>query len=402
MIEYGPQLHDKPASDGTRLLGIQGLRAVAALLVVWVHSIPGHLGNAPRQARLFYWQDFGSCGVDIFFVISGFIVSLVASRAGQPSQEVGRSPARHFLGRRITRIYPLYWILTCVIYAGGAALHQLTGIHRIWWLPTLLLFPSFSYPANSPLLYLGWTLVFEVYFYLVLAMFLAWTPRFLVRNTILFFCSLVALGVVIGSRRPLLVVWMNPMTLEFVLGCLIGVLFAHLSKRGLTLPRIGLAVSVFGGILLVATTLAGPAVLVPTLFAGNDCWLRVVRWGVPSTLLVGGVIFWAPAMSSKPGRLLVFLGNASYSIYLCTIPALWATRPGWEVFGKPQPGIGIFIDAMWATSIGVLCYLVLERPLIRIFYHWHRQVPLQAALRLRDDGESPSKGMVPRFVANEK
>lgn len=60
---------------------------------------------------LFHLKSFGACGLDIFFVISGFIVSLVATRAvarNQPS-------ARTFLSRRFTRIFPLYWILTVVI-----------------------------------------------------------------------------------------------------------------------------------------------------------------------------------------------------------------------------------------------------------------------------------------------
>ncbi|HZC44295.1 MAG TPA: acyltransferase family protein, partial [Acidobacteriaceae bacterium] len=61
---------------GSRLLSVQGLRAVAALLVVWVHSIDAaELYSSPRQGRFFHWGNYGACGVDIFFAISGFIVS---------------------------------------------------------------------------------------------------------------------------------------------------------------------------------------------------------------------------------------------------------------------------------------------------------------------------------------
>ena len=91
---------------------VQGLRALAVLLVVWTHSIVAAAYHSdPKQATFFHLKSFGACGLDIFFVISGFIVSLVASRAvaqNQPS-------ARTFLSRRFTRIFPLYWILTGVV-----------------------------------------------------------------------------------------------------------------------------------------------------------------------------------------------------------------------------------------------------------------------------------------------
>ena len=339
-----------------RLLGVQGLRAVAALLVVWVHTIPAHLA-APSAAEHIYWQDFGSCGVDIFFVISGFIVSLVAARAGA---------ARYFLANRVTRIYPLYWIITGVMFAAGVALHQVDGIHKVWWLPTLFLLPTYSYPADPPLLYLGWTLLFEMYFYLVLAILLASSTHSIVRNTMLFLCGMAAAGAALGTHHPLLVIWMNPLILEFVFGCAIGLCF---TRHDASFAGAGKTAALLGALLLAATLLTGPhaAVQLSSVFAGEGCWTRVVLWGVPAALLVGGVIFWAPPMDSRPGRLLVLLGNASYSIYLCTIPALWLARQGWQSFGKAPPAVGMFLDGAWSTAIGVGCYLLLERPLTHFF-----------------------------------
>jgi peptidoglycan/LPS O-acetylase OafA/YrhL len=339
-----------------RLPGVQALRAVAALLVVWVHTIPAHF--APAAAGPIYWQDFGSCGVDIFFVISGFIVSLVAARGGT---------ARAFLANRITRIYPLYWLLSGVMFAGGMATHQLGGIHQVWWLPTLLLLPGYSYPANPPLLYLGWTLLFEMYFYLVLAGLLACNGRAIGRGAMLFFSAMVTAGVGFGIRHPLLVIWGNPLILEFVFGCAIGLCFAR--RRDASWERVGKAVALAGALLLAATLLTGPhaAVQLSAVFAGEGCWTRVMLWGVPAALLVGGVIFWAPAMDSTPARLLVFLGNASYSIYLCTIPALWLARQAWRSFGQVTPAVGMVLDGAWSTAIGVACYLLLERPLTHYF-----------------------------------
>ncbi len=342
----------------TRLPGIQALRAIAALLVVWVHTIPAHYG-VPGGAPRFYWRDFGSCGVDIFFVISGFIVCLVAARAPSAGQ---------FLRQRITRVFPVYWVVTSVLLAGVLAFPQAAGARRIWWVPTVLLQPTFSYPANPPLLYLGWTLLFEIYFYLVLAMFLQWGQRGVVRNTMLFLCAMVLAGGVLGIERPLLVVWMNPLILEFVFGCGLGVLYARGSgKRHV---RVGKALAVSGGALLTATLWAGPhaAVQLTSVFAGEGCWQRVLLWGVPAALLVGGVVFWAPTLEMRAGRWLVFLGNASYSIYLFTIPALWIARYAWHMLGRPSPWGGALVDGLWAVFTGVLGYWLVERPLTGFFH----------------------------------
>ncbi len=341
-----------------RLPGVQALRAVAALMVVWVHTIPAHYA-VPGGAPQFYWHDFGSCGVDIFFVISGFIVCLVAARATSAGQ---------FLRQRIIRVFPVYGVLTSVLLAGALASGQAWGNHRIWWVPTVLLLPTFSYPAHPPLLYLGWTLLFEMYFYLVLSMFLMWSHRRVVRNTMVFLCAMVLAGAVIGIKRPLLVVWMNPMILEFVFGCGIGVLYARCS--GKRYVRAGQTVAVLGAVLLTATLRAGPhaAVQLTSVFAGEGCWQRVFLWGVPAALLVGGVVSWAPPLETRAGRLLVFLGNASYSIYLFTIPALWIARYAWHMLGRPSPLGGALVDSLWAVSTGVLGNLLVERPLT-VFFH---------------------------------
>ncbi len=198
---------------------VQGLRAVAALLVVWTHSIDAAAFYSPsRQQSFFHLAGFGACGLDIFFVISGFIVSLVATRA------VGKDPhsARRFLSRRITRIFPLYWVLTAVVIIEAQAGTHKVAWHGISWLATAGLLPSFSYPAASPLLSLGWSLVFEMYFYYVLTAWIAIQPRHLVRNTIATLAAMVAIGALVGWHRPLLVIWSNPVILEFMFGCLIG------------------------------------------------------------------------------------------------------------------------------------------------------------------------------------
>ncbi len=367
------------ALGAERLLSVQALRAVAALLVVWAHSIDAaEYFATPRQSHFFYWGNFGASGMDIFFVISGFIVSLVAARAATQRRSQPRHTARHFLRRRITRIFPLYWILTLAVILEGELGRYKIHWHSVPWLPTILLLPSFHPFIAQPLLWLGWSLVFELYFYLVLTAFLAWTPRLVIRNTAVFLCVMVAVGALVGIHRPLLILWMNPMILEFVFGCMVGMLFA---RRADSMTKAGRWIAAIGALLLAATIFIGygQASEAKYILAGQDCWLRVTVWGVPSALLVGGAIFWNPALRSLPARLLVFLGDASYSTYLCTIPARSVVEHYWRIFGRFGADTDVFLGAMFCTLVGVLCYLFVERPLMRFFHNWNKPLPFRTA-----------------------
>lgn len=360
------------------LLSVQALRAIAALLVVWVHSIDAaELYSSPRQSRFFHWENYGACGVDIFFAISGFIVSQVAVRLADRNPESPSGTARQFLTRRITRIYPLYWILTAVVIAMEELGRHHTQWHSFHWLPTFLLLPSLHALGNTPALSLGWSLMFEMYFYLILTLFMVWTPRSLVRNTVAFLCGMVILGTLVNIHRPLIVIWMNPIVLEFVFGCLIGLVFSR-SHVNVKTKTVGFWIAAIGAVSLAATIFTGygRASEQDWILAGYHSWLRVGVWGVPAALLVGGVIFWNPKMRSTPARLLVFLGDASYSIYLCTIPSRSFVEHFWRFFGRFGADTGVFLAALFCTTVGVICYLVLERPLMRAFHNWYKPIPL--------------------------
>ncbi len=369
---------DTPLAESGKLTVVQGLRAAAALLVVWTHSI-GAAGSSSssRQADFFHLAGFGACGLDIFFVISGFIVSLVAARAAEKSQH----SAGKFLSRRFTRIFPLYWILTIVVIAESQLGRHPIAWHSVSWLATAGLFPSWSYPAASPILSLGWSLIFEMYFYYVLAAWMAIQPRHLVRNTILFLSAMVALGAVVGLYRPLLIIWSNPILLEFLFGCVIGQIYAR--NNGLRTPaRImtGRSLTALGAAVLTATLFTGYSTInfEGMVLNGLSSWLRVGLWGVPSGLLVLGAVLWSPAMQSKPARFLVLLGDASYSIYLCTNPTRSMVEHFWRFFGRWGGDVGVVLCLLSCLAVGLLCYLAIERPIMRFFHNWYKQLPFSA------------------------
>jgi exopolysaccharide production protein ExoZ len=310
---------------------------------------------------------------------------LVATRAVARNQ----SSARTFLSRRFTRIFPLYWILTVVIVLEAQLGRYPILWHQVPWIPTLFLLPGWHYPVPPLVLSLGWSLLFEIYFYLVLAAWMRVSPRHLIRNTVAFLAGMAALGAIVGIHHPLLVIWSNPVALEFLFGCVIAQVVTRIAANtaeihpSAILPTahltrtVGPWLVVLGALALAATIFTGydNASEASSILAGLDGWLRVTVWGVPSALLVLGGVLWRPAMQSIPARLLVFIGDASYSIYLCTNPARSMVEHFWRFFGHWGGDAGVLLCLLASLAVGILCYLAVERPLMRFFHNWYKQLP---------------------------
>lgn len=193
-----------------RFNNVQVLRATAASMVVLAHS--GCVMYVPSEVFI-----LGASGVDIFFVISGFIICQPAARP--------HDGALYFLMRRWWRIFPLYWIVMAV----SVALAVSFGINWAPWMSgrhsaveyVLLLTTENRYVPQA------WSLVFELYFYasLALVLFLAPAGRFY-RTLAVWIAAqivLVALGGPSGAPPP------NALCLEFALGCVV----AWLNERNL-------------------------------------------------------------------------------------------------------------------------------------------------------------------------
>jgi len=197
---------------------IQYLRAVAALMVVFHHS----LIQMPWLAR-FHQSSIGSHGVDLFFVISGFV--MVVTTHGR---EVTRA---EFMRRRIVRVVPLYWALTlftvlCVALAPG--LFRTTSIELSHVIQSLLFIPhrSPSFPNEMwPVMVPGWTLIYEMFFYACFALALG---RFwwLVAG----FIGLFVFGLVVQPSNDLLAFFTRYLILEFVAGVVLARLWYALGS----------------------------------------------------------------------------------------------------------------------------------------------------------------------------
>jgi peptidoglycan/LPS O-acetylase OafA/YrhL len=201
-----------------RLQTLQVTRGVAANLVVLSHlSIieAKYTGGQVLPAFSLY----RIAGVDIFFVLSGFIMVVVAGKG------IG---AIQFVWRRAARIYPPYWVVSLVVLATSLiepawVNSSIQGPISLW--RSFLLVPG----STLPLLAVGWTLIHEVFFYLVFAIFLA--LRIPILTGLLGWGLVLLLLIIIGgdyvTSFPLGRVWTNPLTAEFITGAAIGVLYDH-------------------------------------------------------------------------------------------------------------------------------------------------------------------------------
>ncbi|MEM7545967.1 MAG: acyltransferase [Pseudomonadota bacterium] len=329
--------------------GIAALRALAVWMVV-IHHLRTPLGTIwPPLAE----TPVFAAGVDLFFVISGVV--MVVSTAG------GHTGAGQFWARRATRIMPLYWLVTGAVIA--ALVMGLRPLGIAGWsgqdaLTSFFLLPdirSDGYPA--PLLAVGWTLVFEAFFYLIFGLALiarAWVePGPVVALSMLMLISLGALILPEGHAGEVVT---SPLLLEFAAGVCLG-LFARNLKgmsplTALVLVLSALAVLVVGTADMIARL--GPVDLITT---GRDgAFLRVGTFGIPACLIVAAALVMEGACWRLPPTV-AGQAAASYAIYLIHMPLL---QVGEKLLGHGP----LLILMMPVIAIaGVIVHRWLERPL---------------------------------------
>jgi exopolysaccharide production protein ExoZ len=313
------------------LNGIQYLRALAALSVVGFHASE-QFGGSFR---------LGAAGVDIFFVISGFIMwTTTASRTTTP---------KRFIWRRIVRIVPLYWIITALTAAAIVARPQFFYNHVLTvqnFIGSLFFIPAIQDGDLHPVVIQGWTLCYEMMFYALFALALFWPKA---RR----FWILAGMLVTIAMLHPFLPegyasTFSDPILLEFLAGVFIG--------------RFWMSDAGFPVAVAVALVIAG-FVAFPVLDGLAPDAGRVVRWGIPAILIVAGTAFAERQSSWKPIPVLRFLGDASYSIYL------WHVLLGVLLTGALlRVGVSAHLQAvaipLFSVVLSAALYVLVEKRMI--------------------------------------
>ena len=341
--------------------GIQYLRGLAALMIACLHA----LAQVPAHAPLLQQSGLGRLnlagGLDVFFVISGFIMV---------HADHDRGPLE-FMRRRLIRIVPLYWLLTLLLASIAVAQPAWVRGSVVSWryLAESLLFIPYANPAQGglyfPLLVPGWSLEIEMFFYIAFALLLC-APEaartMLAGIGFLFMATLPELlpGI---AWRPELLFFSTPSLFEFWVGMVIARTVRADRMRWVS-PSLALALILAGGTILLTAPVFPP---------GVRRGLDVIFF---ATLPAGAVVL-GTVMLDRSGRLqslpwLHWLGDASYSMYLSHVFALALARHLWTRLGLDAADAmhagGFLLFAMGgAVAVTWGCHAGLEKPLGRLF-----------------------------------
>jgi exopolysaccharide production protein ExoZ len=335
---------------------VQALRGIAASLVVFHHfaRLYQEGGSGPSWINASGLGDLGKCGVDIFFVISGFIMVYTTKR------KVGARDALIFITRRSLRIYPLYWIWTTlllVLWAGGVILRR-EHYSASYVIGSYLLFPSFNGLNYQPLILQGWTLSFEMFFYLVFSCGILLKLR---SGKLLFtavaFSVLALLSSLLAPDNGIRHLLGDPIIAEFLYGMFAAEVLSRLPALSNTSMARALPIALMcvGGILLLCTVKLHDA-----------SQMRFVFYGIPALCLVAGAVMLG---SISAPRLLVYLGNCSYSIYITHEFFSWAYDSALNHFPtlhKVPADIGILLAGAMTIALSSFTYSLVEQPLTRL------------------------------------
>lgn len=339
---------------------VQALRAAAALVVAVHHvtydAVSFGAGGGRLAAAIGHtmpWQ----AGVDVFFVISGFVML----HASEPLFGRGTAGIRIFGARRIARIVPLYWTATTLFLVAAAtdphAVHAMLG--GAGYILASYAFVPIARPDGlyQPAFGLGWTLNYEMFFYLWFAVCL-WLPSrravFALTAIPIGLVALVGLG---GVADGPLAFWGSPIILEFMLGVWIRALLPRVGPLPGRL-RFGMVVLAIAAFRADGTTIGLPEVL---------------AWGFPAALLALAAVTGPEQPLSRWTAGWVKLGDASYALYLLhpfvlRVLSLCWRRAGWNSSGATLVYIGVCLGL--TCLVALAAHVVLEVPATRAVRRW--------------------------------
>lgn len=332
------------------LISLQYLRGIAALMVVCVH-LSVQLQRMDYQG---YWPDWAAGGVDIFFVLSGFLMWFTTAGRQQTPLE--------FYRRRIVRIVPLYWLLTSVVVAVLILAPRLMQSVQLDWLNVVasyfFVFTSSAAGRMEPMLLVGWTLNYEMLFYLVYGAALALPARWRFGVTTAVIVLLVAVNYPVFGRTDVQALRDASLMLEFIFGMAIAAWWLRVAAKDRSATA-GWMVLITGFAALALQEYFLPSL--PSALAA----------GLPAVAIVCGALLLERSGAMPRWPALRRLGDISFSLYLSHPIALSAFAQGWRKLGFGGTPVSNLLFCMAATAfcvfVGALVYRWMEVPLTRRF-----------------------------------
>lgn len=365
-----------------KLGSIQFLRAIAVILFVYFYSIDLTAGfGKSQQYNFYYLKEMGVIGIDLFCVISGFVVFYTARSLS------GASEGWHFLKKRFFRINPLFYLCSVVFFATQFLLMWAVNSPNIFLLTTkiasglvdtLWIVPTSKYLLQYKLyLAIGWSLgfawLFSILFYLTILTRVRMKVLVLTGMIVL----LVAAGYFLKPKDIRLGFATNAMLLEFLFGTILGQLYLRFSKIPAAVSILLLLIGI-GGFISPVFYNYGDTGNASNTINGTVSLQRALLWGLPSGCLMAGCLFLERDDKLKAiwnNRLFRLIGDASYSIFL-THATLFTLLT--IVYHKVNylllPDLSILLQFVLALGFGIAFYRWVEKP----YFKWGSRAARQS------------------------
>ena len=343
---------------------IQGMRAVAALLVLLMHcqatlAVGRTFGSFPF-GRIF---DGGEMGVDIFFVISGFVLCVAhQSDIGRPER------LKRYVLRRFWRIFPAFWIVSCAVIFIKLVLGRSLDLSPGELVSALMLIPIHVFAEN--ILEVAWTLRFELLFYLLIGLMI-WNRRVGFGVAAITFAATPILYLSLepvpgGWPQPSLIV-ADPRMWEFLL----GIAAALILRSGVIKGAWPILMCAAGALCLFAGIILEDMTPIELGYGSYKLtfpeWERVLFAGSGGFLLVCGLSLGEMAGRFRTPRFLEYLGETSYSLYLIHLPVVTVVAQLWLHFHLREwlPDSGAYISmVIVALILSCAFFELVEKPII--------------------------------------
>ncbi|QHM96199.1 acyltransferase family protein [Kosakonia sacchari] len=341
---------------------IQAMRGIASIIVFFVHLTSTRQGMAPEWLEKTIYV-FGPAGVDIFFVISGFVVTLAAAKAAGAGNT--KHSAINFMAKRIFRIYPAYW----AVFAVASVF-----LPFVWlapdWIPkaSAISLLTLTYTYNYKVM-VAWTLVYEMFFYLVLCLLILSGKRFWHALFIWIFIEIIAIASTNTYDKNLAgYVPLNPQIIQFCSGCVVAFICEKFSTH------FGKEILFAGGVLFAVMC------CVNINLANWDPWHRTLTLTLPSAMMIYGAVVAEREKRFLFGKPLLFLGNISFSLYLWHQLTFQSMLSWFEYSGMLQQLPHFLSLVIWAAcglAVGYTSYVFIEKPSVKLINNLLKNKPSQ-------------------------
>lgn len=349
-----------------KINALQALRAYAAISVLVGHAILEVLDSNGLKPSVDLFPLLA--GVDLFFVISGFIMYATSSlNFGM------RGATVDFWVRRLMRIVPLYWLFTALMVGAlllAGDLVRSTEFDLGHVISSFLFFPA-ERPGGriAPVLSLGWTLNYEMFFYVLFGLTMLFKRGLGISILLTTLVALVIFGYIIRPADAAIRFWTNNIILEFGMGVLLGVFYARLPKMQSWAPSIVLFV--IGLVLFFAFPL--------------ENFPRFIAGGIPATVIVASALVLSAELDSRVPRWLILLGNASFALYLCHRFVLRTLTVVFNRLELPLPVemLGyVLLCVLLSSAVAILTYLWIETPVLSLLKGLKRSTAVPTSRKL--------------------